>query len=88
MKLDPTLLRYLSKDEFRILTAIEQGMKNHEMVPTVLIASIAKLKHGGTKKALTVVHKNKLVWHDSKKCKGQENELNGEDDGFKLTYVI
>lgn len=76
MKLDPTLLRYLSKDDFRTLTAVEQGMKNHEMVPTPLICSIAKLKYGGAKKSIGVLHKHKLVWHDSKNY-----------DGYKLTYL-
>ncbi|PRP78245.1 hypothetical protein PROFUN_02222 [Planoprotostelium fungivorum] len=75
MRLDVTLLRYLSRDEFRALTAIEIGMKNHELVPTSLIIQIAHVKHGGTKKAITTLHKNKLVWHDSKKY-----------DGYRLTY--
>ena len=28
MKLDVNALRYLSKDEFRVLTAVEMGMRN------------------------------------------------------------
>lgn len=68
MKLDVSIMKYMSQDEFRTLTAIEQGMKNHEMVPTSLIISIAKLKHGCAKKAITILHKNKLIWHDSKNC--------------------
>jgi hypothetical protein len=28
MKLDVNALRYLTKDEFRVLTAVEMGMKN------------------------------------------------------------
>jgi RIO kinase 2 len=47
MKLDVTVLRYLSKDDFRVLTSIELGMKNHEIVPTTLIESIARLSRGG-----------------------------------------
>jgi Rio2, N-terminal len=46
MKLDVTKLRYLSRDAFRILTAIEMGMKNHDLVPTELIMTIARLKRG------------------------------------------
>ena len=42
MKLDPTMLRYITKDEWRTLTAVEQGMKNHEIVPTPLIVNIGK----------------------------------------------
>ena len=37
MKLDASVLRYQTKEEFRILVSIEMGMKNHEIVPTVLI---------------------------------------------------
>jgi len=62
-------IRYLTKDDFRILTAIEQGMKNHEIVPTVLIATIAKIKRASVKDCITSVHKLKLIYHDSKKCK-------------------
>ena len=47
MKLDVTCMRYLSKDDFRVLTAVEMGMKNHELVPVELITSIARLRHGG-----------------------------------------
>ena len=28
MKLDVNVLRYLSKDDFRVLTAVEMGMRN------------------------------------------------------------
>lgn len=38
----------MSGEEFRVLTATEMGMKNHEIVPTPLIESIAGLKRGGT----------------------------------------
>eukprot|EP01103_Thecamoeba_quadrilineata_P012628 TRINITY_DN32_c0_g2_i1.p1 TRINITY_DN32_c0_g2~~TRINITY_DN32_c0_g2_i1.p1 ORF type:complete len:492 (-),score=107.37 TRINITY_DN32_c0_g2_i1:93-1532(-) len=75
MKLDVSKLRYLSKEDFRVLTGVEMGMKNHEIVPTQLIAAIAKLKRGGTFKSLTELHKNKLIFHDAKKY-----------DGYKLTY--
>ena len=53
MKLDVNALRYMSKDEFRVLTAVEMGQKNHEIVPVTLVESIARLKHGGCQK----------VWH-------------------------
>lgn len=42
MKLDVTALRYLSKEEFRVLTGVEMGMKNHEVrracVPALVLA--------------------------------------------------
>ena len=41
MKLDPKLLKYMKKEEWRVLSAVEQGMKNHSLVPLELIVSIA-----------------------------------------------
>uniref|UniRef100_A0A0D6R5L6 Serine/threonine-protein kinase RIO2 n=1 Tax=Araucaria cunninghamii TaxID=56994 RepID=A0A0D6R5L6_ARACU len=76
MKLDVNVLRYLSKDEFRVLTAVEMGMRNHEIVPAELVDRIAGLKHGGTYKNLRTLLKHKLVHHDSSKY-----------DGFRLTYL-
>ena len=37
VKFDASALRYLSRNDFRVLTALEMGMKNHDLVPTVLI---------------------------------------------------
>lgn len=76
MKLDVNVLRYLSKDEFRVLTAVEMGMKNHEIVPAELVDRIAGLKHGGTYKNLKTLLRHKLVHHDSSKY-----------DGYRLTYM-
>ncbi|KAJ6420370.1 hypothetical protein OIU84_027837 [Salix udensis] len=76
MKLDVEALRYLSKDDFRVLTAVEMGMRNHEIVPAELIDRIASLKHGGTYKVLKNLLKHKLLHHDSSKY-----------DGFRLTYL-
>lgn len=76
MKLDVDVLRYLSKDDFRVLTAVEMGMRNHELVPSELVVRIASLKHGGTYKVLKNLLKYKLLHHDSSKY-----------DGFRLTYL-
>ncbi|PON43131.1 Serine/threonine protein kinase [Trema orientale] len=76
MKLDVNILRYLSKEDFRVLTAVEMGMRNHEIVPSELIHRIASLKHGGTYKVLKNLLKHKLLHHDSSKY-----------DGFRLTYL-
>ena len=43
---------------------VEMGMKNHELVPTPLIASIADLKHGGSHKILRELSKHKLVCYE------------------------
>ncbi|PWZ34067.1 hypothetical protein Zm00014a_019267 [Zea mays] len=76
MKLDVNALRYLAKDDFRVLTAVEMGMRNHEIVPVELIDRIARLKHGGTYKVLRNLLRNKLVHHDATKY-----------DGYRLTYL-
>ncbi len=44
MKLDPDLIKYMTKEHLRVLTAVEMGMKNHEFVPIPLIESLAALK--------------------------------------------
>ncbi|CAI5744550.1 unnamed protein product [Peronospora destructor] len=75
MKLDVTAMRYLTKEHFRVLTAIEMGMKNHEVVPVELITSIAKLRHGGVHKILSHLLRNKLIAHDGNAY-----------DGYRLTY--
>lgn len=68
VKLDLSILRYLSRDDFRVLTAVEMGMKNHDLVSTQLINSLASLKRGDVVKAMQQLHKNKLVYHESKPC--------------------
>eukprot|EP01006_Ploeotia_vitrea_P049282 TRINITY_DN67325_c0_g1_i1.p1 TRINITY_DN67325_c0_g1~~TRINITY_DN67325_c0_g1_i1.p1 ORF type:complete len:522 (-),score=265.74 TRINITY_DN67325_c0_g1_i1:46-1503(-) len=76
MKLDVSVLRYMSKEEFRVLTAVEMGMRNHGLVPTPLIANIAGVHMGAAYKLLGELHRNKLVFHDSKNY-----------DGYRLTYM-
>jgi len=65
----------LDPDDFRVLTAIEIGMKNHEIVPSEIIESIAGIK-SGCYKHLQKLNKYKLVWHDSNFF-----------DGYKLNYT-
>ncbi|XP_071846042.1 serine/threonine-protein kinase RIO2-like isoform X2 [Apostichopus japonicus] len=74
-KLNVSLLRYLTQNDFRVLTALEMGMKNHEVVPVTLIASIANLRHGGCHKILKELVKNKLISWEHSKC-----------PGYRLTY--
>ncbi|NWS45587.1 RIOK2 kinase, partial [Probosciger aterrimus] len=66
-KLNLVMLRYLSREHFRVLTAVEMGMKNHEIVPASLIASIASLKHGGCNKILRELVKHKLLAYERTK---------------------
>ncbi|XP_069748317.1 serine/threonine-protein kinase RIO2 isoform X2 [Narcine bancroftii] len=66
-KLNVVLLRYLSRDDFRVLVGVEMGMKNHEIVPPSLIASISNLKHGGCNKVLRELVKHKLLAYERTK---------------------
>ncbi|XP_074651869.1 serine/threonine-protein kinase RIO2-like [Tubulanus polymorphus] len=75
-KLNVSLLRYLSKEDFRVLTAVEMGMKNHELVPGPLLAAIAGLKHGGCHKILKELTKHKLVAYE---------RAGRRADGYRLT---
>ncbi|XP_032012652.1 serine/threonine-protein kinase RIO2 isoform X2 [Hylobates moloch] len=57
--------------ESRIFKKVEMGMKNHEIVPGSLIASIASLKHGGCNKVLRELVKHKLIaWERTKTVQG------------------
>lgn len=76
MKLDPDLLEYMQEEHFRVLTAIEMGMRNHEIVPAVLIESIAKVKRADTFKVIQTLLKHKLILHKNIKM-----------DGYALTYM-
>ncbi|KAG6850495.1 hypothetical protein H0H93_012496 [Arthromyces matolae] len=76
MKLDATDLRYISSDEFRVLTAVEMGSKNHEVVPTSLIAQISGLRNGGINKLIGLLAKRNLV----------SKLQNSKYDGYRLTY--
>ncbi|KAL7494225.1 hypothetical protein ACHAWT_002946 [Skeletonema menzelii] len=64
MKLDPTVMRTMNKQDFRVLAAVETGMKGHSLVPIALINSIANLRHGGTNKILSSLLRDKLLSHD------------------------
>lgn len=76
MKLDVTCMRYLTKDDYRVLVAVEMGMRNHELVPVELITSIAKLRHGGSYRILSTLLRHKLVAH-----------ANQQYNGYRLSYL-
>ena len=52
-------------------------MKNHELVPPSLIASIADLKHGGCHKVLRELSRHKLVSY----------EKNGRGESIKIKVL-
>ncbi|KAI4840154.1 serine/threonine protein kinase RIO2 [Plasmodium brasilianum] len=76
MKLDISCFCFLSRNEYRVLTAIEMGMRNHEYLPVSLIASIANLRKEGITSVLKKLLKNKLISHENRTY-----------DGYKLTYL-
>ncbi|XP_076253854.1 RIO kinase 2 [Rhynchophorus ferrugineus] len=76
-KLNVSLLRYLTNEDFRVLTAIEMGMKNHELVPGPMTASIANLQHGGVHKLLRELCKHRLLTYERGK----------RYDGYRLTNM-
>ena len=76
MKLNVQLLRYLSSDDFRVLTATEMGSRNHEVVPTVLIQNIAQLKQSSIHRVISVLAKNNLI----------AKVMGSAYDGYRLTY--
>ncbi|XP_061172147.1 serine/threonine-protein kinase RIO2-like [Saccostrea echinata] len=80
-KLNVTMLRYLSKEDFRVLTSVEMGMKNHELVPSPLVASIAHLHGGGCHKVLRELNKHRLVAyeHGGKRFEGYRLTVSGYD---------
>jgi RIO kinase 2 len=74
-KLDPSSLRYLTRDDFRVLAAVETGHRNHALVPTELVASLAALKGGAARASLLTLARMRLVHHENRVY-----------DGFRLTY--
>ncbi|KAF8807472.1 RIO1-domain-containing protein [Phlegmacium glaucopus] len=76
MKLDVTDLRYITSDEFRVLTATEMGSKNHEVVPLSLIVQISGLRNGGVNKLVGSLAKRNLI----------SKVQNSKYDGYRLTY--
>ncbi|KAI0257553.1 RIO1-domain-containing protein [Lactifluus subvellereus] len=76
MKLDATDLRYVTSEDFRVLTAVEMGSKNHEVVPSTLIAQVSGLRNGGVNKILGILAKRNLV----------ARVQNSKYDGYRLTY--
>ena len=65
----------MSKEDYRVLAAVEVGMKTHNLVPAALCMQIAKLRHGGTGKVMSSLLRDKLLSHD--RSKGY--------DGYRLT---
>lgn len=68
------------------------GSKNHEVVPTSLIAQIAQLRHGGAHKIVGELAKRKLIARvQNMSCEWKVRQTYdlywpNLDDGYRLTY--
>ena len=77
MKLDTSHMRYLTADDFKVLQAVEQGSRNHEVVPTQLIHNISGMRSAsGTNRSISDLAKLSLV----------SKLRNSKYDGYRLTY--
>ncbi|KAF2396498.1 RIO1-domain-containing protein [Trichodelitschia bisporula] len=78
MKLDAKNIRYLSQEDWRVLTAVEQGARNHEVVPTPLIVTLSSIRSGATSvhKCISSLAKPGLIGR----------VRNASYDGYRLTY--
>ncbi|KAM0431818.1 hypothetical protein ACHAPT_005068 [Fusarium lateritium] len=78
MKLDTRAMRHLASEDWRVLTAVEMGSKNHELVPTSLIEKIARLRGGasGVHRSISALAKVGLI------ARVKEAKY----DGYRLTY--
>lgn len=77
MKLDTSHMRYLTKNDFRVLTAFEMGSKNHDVVPTTLVITISGIKNtSAVHRSISTLAKIKLI----------TRVKNASYDGYRLTY--
>ncbi|KIW90713.1 uncharacterized protein Z519_08496 [Cladophialophora bantiana CBS 173.52] len=76
MKLDTKSLRYLNPTDWRTLTAVETGSRNHEVVPTSLIANLSKSSLGDVQRSISLLAKANLI----------AKVKNAKYDGYRLTY--
>lgn len=75
MRLDTKAMRYLTAEDWKTLTAVETGSRNHEVVPTPLIGQISGLR-GGVHKSISALAKVGLI----------ARLKNAKYDGYRLTY--
>uniref|UniRef100_A0A915PPV3 Serine/threonine-protein kinase RIO2 n=1 Tax=Setaria digitata TaxID=48799 RepID=A0A915PPV3_9BILA len=76
-RMNVAVFRYMEHEHFRILIAIEMGMRNHELVPIELIGSIAKIHRGAVVRTLKDLAKHGTVAHERGK----------RYDGYRLTTL-
>ncbi|KAG5984798.1 hypothetical protein E4U55_003163 [Claviceps digitariae] len=78
MKLDTRAMRHLASEDWKVLTAVELGSKNHELVPTPLIEKLSRLRGGasGVHRSISALAKVGLI------ARVKEAKY----DGYRLTY--
>ncbi|KAB5523928.1 Rio2, N-terminal-domain-containing protein [Coniochaeta sp. 2T2.1] len=78
MKLDTKAMRHLTSEDWRVLTAVEMGSRNHEIVPTPLIERISKVRGGASSvhRSISNLAKVGLI------ARVKEAKY----DGYRLTY--
>ncbi|KAH8173288.1 RIO1 family protein [Sarocladium implicatum] len=78
MLLDTRALRHLASEDWKVLAAVEQGSKNHELVPTPLIEKLSRIRGGasGVHKSIANLAKAGLI------ARMKEARY----DGYRLTY--
>ncbi|KAH9887180.1 Rio2, N-terminal-domain-containing protein [Xylariomycetidae sp. FL2044] len=78
MKLDTKAMRHLTAEDWRVLTAVEIGSKNHEIIPTPLIETLSKLRGGASRvhRSISALAKAGLI------ARLKEAKY----DGYRLTY--
>jgi len=70
-------MRHMEGDHFRVLIAVEMGMKNHDVVPLDLISKISNIYRGGAFHILRELSKMNLVSYIKDK----------KSEGYKLTTL-
>ncbi|MCJ1283253.1 hypothetical protein MMC26_002581 [Xylographa opegraphella] len=87
MKLDTKALRYLTTEDWRVLTAVEQGSRNHEVVPTPLIITLSGLRGGsGVHRSISTLAKANLIARVKNAKSINTPAPLTTDDGYRLTY--
>jgi len=76
MKLDTKSLRYLNNADWKVLSAVESGSRNHEVVPTPLIISLAKSSPGDVQRSISLLARSNLIG----------KVATAKYDGYRLTY--
>lgn len=77
VNLDIRNLRYLTKQDFRVLTAFEIASKNHEYVPIELLIKISKCSQSACARSISILAQFKLI----KPC------VSRKENGFRLTFA-